>query len=61
MADLKLSDCINELCPWSGNPVSEDSLTVYKDQVVGFCKQGCRDRFERAVEHFEDAISKMET
>ena len=27
MPDLKLDDCINAECPWSGKPVQQDSLT----------------------------------
>lgn len=53
MDPLKLEDCINTNCPWSGDPVSADSLTVWNDQVVGFCNPGCRDKFEKAVAHFE--------
>jgi hypothetical protein len=34
------------LCPWSGDPVSADSLTLYRGEVVGFCNTGCRDKFE---------------
>lgn len=55
MADLKLEDCTNQTCPWSGKPVSADSLTLYKDRVVGFCNPGCRDKFDKATSHFEDA------
>lgn len=54
---LKIEDCINETCPWSGKPVSDDSLTRYKGQVVGFCNTGCRDKFQAAVNHFEKYIS----
>ena len=39
---LRLEDCINETCPWSGKPVQADSLTRYRGQVVGFCNPGCR-------------------
>ena len=56
MSELKLEDCVNQICPWSGDPVSEDSLTVYKGEVVGFCNPGCRDKFEKAVKHFEDSF-----
>ncbi len=58
MADgkLRLEDAVNETCPWSGHPVAADSLTLYKGAVVGFCNPGCRDKFERAVRHFEDAL-----
>lgn len=52
---LKLEDCINDTCPWSGKPVAADSLTLYRGQVVGFCNTGCRDKFETATKHFETA------
>ena len=26
---LSLEDCVNDVCPWSGEPVSADSLTFY--------------------------------
>jgi hypothetical protein len=54
--DLRLENCVNEVCPWSGDPVSEDSLTHYRDKVVGFCNPGCRDKFERAASAFDAAI-----
>ena len=54
--DLRLEDCVNERCPWSGNPVSGDSLTLYKGKVVGFCNPGCRDKFEKAASAFDTAI-----
>ena len=53
---LDLKDCVNEVCPWSDKPVSEDSLTLYKGQVVGFCKAGCRDKFETAITAFDFAL-----
>lgn len=52
MTDLDIADCINETCPWSGEPVQADSLTEYNGQVVGFCNPGCRDKFDAAVRHF---------
>ena len=52
---LKLEDCVNDTCPWSGDPVSDDSLTRYKGMVVGFCNPGCRDKFEAAIKHFDAA------
>ena len=55
MADLRLQECINETCPWSGKPVQADSLTLYQGQVVGFCNSGCRDKFEQAITQFEKA------
>jgi len=59
MSELRLEDCINETCPWSGNPVVESSLARYKGQVVGFCNTGCRDKFEKAITHFEEALSAV--
>ena len=57
MADeLRLEDCVNSRCPWSGDPVSSDALTRYKGKVVGFCKPGCRDKFEAAARTFDAAI-----
>ena len=54
---LKLEDCVNETCPWSGKPVARDSLTTYKGKVVGFCNSGCRDKFESAAKHFDAILS----
>lgn len=53
---LTIEDAVNTACPWSGDPISEDSLTIYKGQVVGFCNPGCRDKFAKAVEHFDAAL-----
>ena len=55
MPALDIADCINETCPWSGKPVQADSLTEYDGMVVGFCNPGCRDKFETAIRHFEEA------
>ena len=57
MADgLRLEDCVNQVCPWSGEPVSADSLTQYRGKVVGFCNPGCRDKFDAAANTFDAAI-----
>ncbi len=58
MADtpFNIEDAVNETCPWSGKPIAADSLTLYNGAVVGFCNPGCRDKFEQAVRHFEDAL-----
>ncbi len=52
---LNLADAINDVCPWSGKPISADSLMRYNGRVVGFCNPGCRDKFEKAAGMF-DAI-----
>ena len=57
---LKIEDAVNETCPWSGKPITADSLTTYRDVVVGFCNPDCRDRFEAAIKHFEKAIAERD-
>jgi YHS domain-containing protein len=56
MPDLRLEDCVNDVCPWSGKPVSADSLTTYRGKTVGFCNPGCRDKFEDATHAFDRVI-----
>ena len=53
---LDIADCVNTRCPWSGDPVSADSLTLYQGKIVGFCNPGCRDKFEQATSHFDAAV-----
>ncbi|MEM6858237.1 MAG: glutathione S-transferase [Pseudomonadota bacterium] len=57
---LRLEDCVNATCPWSGKPVSADGLTLYLGQVLGFCNPGCRDKFEAATKHFDAAIASVD-
>ena len=53
----RFEEAVNETCPWSGKPIAADSLTRYAGAVVGFCNPGCRDKFEKAVSHFEAALA----
>ena len=55
---LRLKDAVNEACPWSGDPISADSLTRYRGAVVGFCNPGCRDKFAAATGAFDSAIEE---
>jgi hypothetical protein len=55
---LRIEDCINEACPWSGKPVSEDSLMLYRGRVIGFCNPGCRDKFQKAAGLFDGLIAQ---
>lgn len=58
MADgPRIEDAVNETCPWSGDPIAADSLTVYRGAVVGFCNPGCRDKFEKATTAFDLALA----
>jgi len=61
MSHPSLKDAINTSCPWSGNAVSPEALTTYKDHVVGFCNTGCRDKFEKATAMFDTAIRQSAT
>ena len=54
--DLRIVVCVNRTCPWSGKPVSPDSLTEYRGKVVGFCNPGCRDKFDAATSAFDAVI-----
>lgn len=56
---LRLEDCVNDVCPWSGEPVNADSLTRYRGAVVGFCNSGCRDKFEKATSDFDRALAAL--
>ena len=60
VGSLDLADCVNQTCPWSGKPVSADSLTLYQGQVMGFCNPGCRDKFEAATTHFDAAMDGID-
>ena len=53
---LRITDAINQNCPWSGKPIAADSLTLYNGAVVGFCNPECRDKFAHAVRSFEEAL-----
>jgi YHS domain-containing protein len=55
---LRREDAVNETCPWSGKPIAEDSLTLYRGAVVGFCNPGCKDKFEAAAAAFDRAIDE---
>lgn len=59
--DLRLADCINDICPWSGDPVRADSLSRYRGEVIGFCNPGCRDKFEKAVGLFEAKLKSAKS
>ena len=59
ITDLDITACINDVCPWSGDEVQADSLTLYRGRVVGFCNPGCRDKFEAATSLFDAAFASL--
>lgn len=54
-----LGRLINPKCPFSGKPVEPHSLTTYRGKVVGFCNQGCRDKFAREPERYVAMIKEL--
>lgn len=51
---------VNGTCPWSGEPVSVESITRYRGHDVAFCNPGCCDKFATAITHFDAAIAECE-
>lgn len=45
---------LNKYCPRSGKPVKANSLTKYRDHIVGFCNPGCRDDFVENIDKCSD-------
>lgn len=56
MTPLSIADCVNDVCPLTGRPVSDDALILYKGKVVGFASREERDRFLASIIAFETAI-----
>lgn len=56
MTTYRIEDCVNDVCPLTGRPVTPEGLTWYKGRVVGFADREARDRFTAAVVAFETAI-----
>jgi len=56
--ELKVEDCINEVCPWSGKPIAADSLMFYRGETIGFCNPECRDKFLKASATFDLLIDQ---
>ena len=56
MSAPRREDAVHDVCPWSGKPISDDGLTVYRGAVVGFYNPGCRDKFDAAITAFDCAI-----
>jgi len=57
---LRIEDCANAACPWSGKPVRPGNLTLYRSKVVGFFNPGCRDKFVAVASAFDGALAANE-
>ncbi len=57
---MLVKDAINTNCPWSGKPIQADSLTSYKDKLIGFCNPGCRDKFAADPESFPEVVALID-
>lgn len=55
MSDPIITECVNPTCPFSGQPVESDSLTLYRGHTVGFCNPDCRDKFAANPDEYPDA------
>lgn len=55
--ELERADCLNKLCPKSGEPINDDSLCLWNDHVVGFCNQNCRDEFLANPDAFPKVVA----
>jgi YHS domain-containing protein len=54
--ELKLQDCINSTCPWSGRAVNSNVLMFYRGKTIGFCNPECRDMFLKASSKLDELI-----
>jgi hypothetical protein len=54
--ELKIEDCINSTCPWSGRTVNASALMFYRGKVIGFCNPECRDMFLKASAKLDELI-----
>jgi len=61
MATLRIEDCVNDVCPWSGKRVSPDGLMRYRGRIVGFHDTRHRDRFLAAVIALETALAPVQS
>jgi len=57
MTTLQIADCVNDVCPWTGQPVAADALMLYRGRVIGFADPRARDRFRAAVVALETALA----
>ena len=47
---------VNKTCPYSGEPASADHTADYKGEKVGFCCNGCVNRFNKLDDSAKDAM-----
>lgn len=50
---------VNTVCPYSGKPVSEDSLAEIDGKIIGFCNQFCRDKSVADPEAWPDLVALL--
>lgn len=54
---VQISECVNDTCPWSGEPVRQGASTTYRECRVGFCSKEHRDQFQAAIRYFNEIIA----
>ena len=47
---------VNTECPITGKPIRLIFRTKYKDQVVGFCCEECKDKFEKSPSSYASHV-----
>lgn len=50
---------INELCPYSGHPVSPDSIAEIDGTVIGYCNPFCRDKTVADAEAWPETVQLL--
>lgn len=52
---------VNDACPYSGKPVSPDSLAEIDGVVIGYCNPFCRDKSAADAEAWPETVAALET
>lgn len=58
-----ISQPINKICPVEGKQVDSSlAALIYRGEMIGFCCDGCDDKFIKNYEHYKNKLStKIET
>ena len=59
MVGLKIEDCLNANCPFSGDRVEAGSLLLFEGHTFGFCNPGCRDKFAANPAAYPEVVANF--
>lgn len=51
---------VNQGCPFSGDPVAQDSLAEIDGIVIGFCNPFCRDKVVADAAAWPDVLALLD-